>query len=117
MARKHFYKNEIVNICYKNHLSVDKIFYKLKKLYPKVGLSTVYRNVEELIIDNKLKQVKLKSKKKIYEANIGSHTHLIDVKTWKIQDIYFVNIDLDALPKWFEINSIELNVYWNYRDI
>jgi Fe2+ or Zn2+ uptake regulation protein len=44
----HAYLLDIKDICKDKHLTVDEIFEKLKKKYPKVGRSTVYRNVEEM---------------------------------------------------------------------
>jgi Fe2+ or Zn2+ uptake regulation protein len=46
--KTHAYLLDIKEICRDNHLTVDDVFEKLKKVYPKVGRSTVYRNVEEM---------------------------------------------------------------------
>jgi Fe2+ or Zn2+ uptake regulation protein len=46
--KTHAYLLNIKEICRNNHLTVDDIFEKLKKSHPKVGRSTVYRNVEEM---------------------------------------------------------------------
>lgn len=110
----HMYKKEIINICLYNHLTVDEIFEKIKVLYPKIGRSTVYRNVEEM--SNKWELVKLNINwwKNIYEANIWKHCHFLCKKTWKIFDINVKNIEFD-IPEWWEVNNVEVNLYWNVK--
>jgi Fe2+ or Zn2+ uptake regulation protein len=46
--KRHYYHEEILKICDNKHLTAEEIFEKLKKKYHQVGISTVYRNVEEL---------------------------------------------------------------------
>ena len=80
MVKTHFYQKEIKKICTHQHLSVEEITRQLKEKFPKAGLSTVYRNVEELVVTKDLKRLTIK-KKSFFEANIGAHAHLIDKKT------------------------------------
>lgn len=46
--KTHFYHSDILEICTRNHLTVESIFEKIKVLHPQAGFSTIYRNVEEL---------------------------------------------------------------------
>ncbi|MDR0369554.1 MAG: transcriptional repressor [Candidatus Peribacteria bacterium] len=59
MVKIHLYQKEIQRICSHQHLNVGEIFTELKKKFPKVGISTVYRNVEEMKQNGILRQLKL----------------------------------------------------------
>lgn len=51
------YHEAIVATCDCKHLTVDEVFLVLKEIYPKIGYSTVYRNVEELVVLGKLRKI------------------------------------------------------------
>ncbi len=104
-----FYHDDILDICTENHLTVDEIFKNIKKTHPKVWISTVYRNIEELVQNWKLKKITNIWKKALFEKNKWFHIHLIDENTWKIidKDCEILNLNL---PKWFQAKDIEITV-------
>ena len=108
-----FYHSDILDICTENHLTADEIFSKLKKIHPKVWISTVYRNIEELVKNWKLKKIHNIGKKALFEKNKWFHIHLIDEKTWKIIDKDCKNLNLN-LPEWFQAKDIEITVKWEF---
>jgi Fe2+ or Zn2+ uptake regulation protein len=67
--KRHYYHEEILKICDNKHLTAEEIFEKLKKKYHQVGISTVYRNVEELTKQGKLKKITNIGKKAVFEKN------------------------------------------------
>ena len=81
------YKKEIKKICTHQHLIIEDIVKKLREKFPKAGLSTVYRNLDEMVSNWELVKLKVLWWKWVYETNIGQHWHLIDNKTGKITDI------------------------------
>jgi Fe2+ or Zn2+ uptake regulation protein len=46
--KTHYYTNDIIEICNGNHLTADEVFSLLKLKYSDIGISSVYRNLEEL---------------------------------------------------------------------
>jgi len=110
--KKHLYKQEIINICYKKHLTVDEIFDQISQLYPKIWKSTIYRNVEELVQTWELKKLEWASTKTIYEANIWNHAHVVCTQTWKILDIKIEDLNIQNLPTDFEVKNIDIKIYW-----
>ncbi len=84
--KKHFYLEDILNICKHNHLTVDQIYDALKMKYPSIGRATVYRNVDLLAKQWKLRKIEV-DKISYYETVVEQHFHVIDKKSWKIIDL------------------------------
>ena len=113
--KTHFYTEDIVNLCHEKHLTVDEIFEHISKLYPNAWKSSIYRNVEELCDEWKLKKVTWKSKKTYFEKTKKDHIHLIDSETWKIIDLDIENFPNFNLPKWFEIQDFDIKIFWKFN--
>ncbi len=114
MVKIHMYKKEIKKICTHQHLVIEDIVKRLREKFPKAGISTVYRNLDEMVKDGELIKLKVLWSKWVYEANIWQHAHLIDNKTGKIVDVDMKDLDLSFLPKNFETKDVELNIYWEF---
>lgn len=112
--KTHYYTDEILDICYLNHLTVEEIYTQIIKKFPDAWKSSIYRNVEELAKRGELKKILWIWKKAYFEKNIWKHIHLIDIKTWKIEDIEeWINIS--SLPKWFKVSDIDVKVFWEFK--
>jgi len=111
--KTHFYTDEIIKICNCKHLSVEDIYERILKKFPDAGKSSIYRNVEELVITNDLKKIIWVWKKAYFEKNIWNHIHLIDNKTGKIKDLD-ENIKVTNLPKNFKISDIDIKIFWEF---
>jgi len=108
-----YYQDDIIKICDNNHLSVDEIFVRLKKIYPNVGRSTIYRNVENMVKDGKLRKITSLWDKALFEKNKWFHIHLFDEKTKKLIDLEEeINI---KLPENFEISDMEIIIKWTFN--
>ncbi len=109
------YKKEIKKICTHQHLVIEDIVKRLREKFPKAGLSTVYRNLDEMVNDWELIKLKVLGSKWVYEANIWQHAHLIDNKSGKIIDVDISKFDSSFIPKDFCAKNIELNIYWEFN--
>ena len=105
--KKPFYQENIVNICDNKHLTVDEIFYLLKKNYPSVWRATVYRNVEELVKTWYLNKISSAGSKALFEKNKWFHAHILDEKTWKIMDI---ELDIENISKYLPDDFVLKNI-------
>ncbi len=112
--KTHYYIDDIVDICTDKHLTVDQIFSILQEKYPEIWRSSVYRNVEQLSEKWKLNKVIWIGKKAYFEANIWNHIHLIDENTWEIIDMPIDRLNLENLPKNFNINSTDIKIFWTF---
>lgn len=113
--KTHAYLLAIKDICKWHHLTVDEIFEKLKLVYPKVGRSTVYRNVEEMKELWVLTKIIWVRDKALYELTKDNHIHLIDTENWHIRDLNIENINIPWLPYNFVIDYMNVDVYWKFR--
>ena len=108
------YKKEIKKICTHQHLIIEDIVKKLREKFPKAGLSTVYRNLDEMVSNWELVKLKVLWWKWVYETNIGQHWHLIDNKTGKITDIDISKLNKSFIPENFIADNVEINIYWEF---
>lgn len=119
---KHRYQKEIILLCKESHKTADQIYQNLKKLYPKIGIGTVYRNLNELATSGVLQKIPGVNNKVIYEYSQDNknniHGHLICETTWKIINIDVSKIkSLDlGLPENFELHKVEVIFYGKYKD-
>lgn len=112
--KKHYYNEEIIRICKNNHLTIDEIFLKIKDIFPDAGKSSIYRNVEKLVLNWDLKKVEWIWKKAYFEKNKQEHIHLIDEKTWKIIDLDLKDVNLKNIPNNFKVWSMDIKIFGEF---
>lgn len=112
--KKHYYTDEILDICNKKHLTADEVYSELKRKYASVWISSVYRNLEDLAKKWKLRKILWVGKKAYFEKNIGYHIHLIDTKTEKIYDIDIKDLSCIGIPYDFDADDIDIRVFWTF---
>ena len=111
IMNKHRYIKEILHLLEGKHLSSDEIFKKLKKTYPLLWIWTVYRNLSELIDDQKIIKTTWVLDTPIYELYKEPHGHIICKKARHVYDICIENLDFSKidLPDNFEVEEINLS--------
>ncbi|MDD4151739.1 MAG: transcriptional repressor [Candidatus Gracilibacteria bacterium] len=112
--KTHAYLSVIKEVCCDNHCNVDQIYEKIKETCPKVGRSTVYRNVEEMSKEGILTKLSGIGDKSIYELTKGNHIHLIDTETGMIKDLDIDNITIPGLPKNFKIEFSDIKLFGKF---
>lgn len=70
------------------HATLEEIEKFTKIKFPTLSLSTIYRNLNEMLKKEILSEVKLTNKKEYYEITKENHTHLVCSKCGKIEDFY-----------------------------
>ena len=113
--KTHYYTQDIIDACDKNHLTVDEIFELVSKKFPNAWKSSIYRNVEELAERWDLKKVVWASKKAYFEKNIWAHIHLIDKETGKIMDLDVNSIPNINLPEGFEASEYDIKIFGKFN--
>lgn len=81
-----------------SHPDANWIFKKVSKKIPNISLGTVYRNLNILCEEDVVKELSFQQAVTRYEANIGSHHHIICTNCLKIEDIKDVG-DCDVNTK------------------
>ena len=72
------------------HLSISKMYALVKEKFPSISLATIYKNVNTMIDNGFLKEVKIIGDDSRYELNYGEHSHVICRECGMV-----VDIDLD----------------------
>ena len=82
------YEKEIYGIITRSteHLTVEQIYMELKKVYPKVVMSTVYNNVNKLWDARKIHKIYVENMPDRYDR-IVKHDHLVCQRCGKLADI------------------------------
>lgn len=111
--KTHYYTQDIIDICDCKHLTVEEIFSNISNKYPKVGKSSIYRNVEELVKTWDLNKIVWIWKKAYFEKNNWNHIHLIDKNTWEIFDLDNCVI-IPNLPNNFKLKDIDIKLFWEF---
>jgi Fur family peroxide stress response transcriptional regulator len=96
------------------HLSIKEIFERIKPNFPSISLATIYKNINFLLDQSLLKEVKLSNLDAKYEIAKAPHAHLVCKKCGKVEDI---EVDISDVMKnveqksdfVLESNSLELS--------
>ncbi|PID83845.1 hypothetical protein CSB09_04055 [Candidatus Gracilibacteria bacterium] len=108
--RKHQYLETICKVCDCNHRTAEDIFLEVQKTHPKVGKATIYRNLESLAEEGKLRRVPGLGGKTYYECNIAPHAHLINDAGEYCTDFPIENIKIKNIPEGFEVTEICVHI-------
>ena len=68
------------------HATLEDIEKQTKIKFPTLSLSTIYRNINEMLKKEILSEVKLSNKKEYYEITKDNHAHLVCSSCGKIED-------------------------------
>ncbi|MCH9812377.1 MAG: transcriptional repressor [Epsilonproteobacteria bacterium] len=69
------------------HISVREIFDKIKANFPSLSLATVYKNINAMLENNFIKELKIVGQDAKYELIKEAHSHMICQKCGKVEDI------------------------------
>ncbi len=81
------------------HATLEDIQKIISKKFPTLSLSTIYRNLNDMINQEIVSEVKLANKKDYFEIKKDKHVHLVCQKCGKIEDF---GIKTDDLSKKIE---------------
>jgi len=88
---------EIINAIYEyGHISIDKLYEEVKNKFSSISLATIYKNINAMIENLLLEEVKLPNEKSVYEIIKDKHSHLLCTKCNNIVD---VDIALNTISK------------------
>ena len=76
------------------HPTAEELYSKIKTKLPKIGLCTVYRNLEAFC--NQGTVIKIKGTPVRYDANLKEHNHIKCIRCGRVDDI-FTKITLNSL--------------------
>ncbi|TLD42290.1 MAG: Peroxide stress regulator PerR, FUR family [Candidatus Jettenia ecosi] len=71
-----------------SHPSAEEVFKRVKKIYPAVSFTTIYKTLETLRDLGEVKELIIDEDRKHYDPNTNSHHHFICSTCKKILDIF-----------------------------
>ena len=76
----------------KSHPTADEIYYMVRKRLPRIGLGTVYRNLDLLAKLGIIRKLEVDGKQKRFDGDITPHYHIRCIKCNRVDDI-FIKMD------------------------
>ncbi len=74
------------------HLSIEQLYEVLKQKFNSLSLATIYKNINIMMENAFVSEVKLPEQKSVYELTKASHAHLQCKKCHNVWDIH-LNLD------------------------
>lgn len=73
------------------HMTIENLYLVLLKKFHSISLATIYKNVNLMIENSFIQEVKIPHQKSVYELAKETHAHLVCTQCNAIEDI---NVDL-----------------------
>ncbi len=77
----------------KDHPTADTVYQHVRKTYPKISLSTVYRNLNLLTETNEIFKLTCGDGSDHFDANIEPHYHVVCTKCQNVYDLDIETLD------------------------
>ena len=96
----------------RDHLTVEQIFQKLRKIHPQVVLATVYNNLNRLLEEELIRKVSMEGMPDRYDR-MKKHDHLVCRHCGKLSDITLEDLT-SSLKKQLgdDVISYDLKVFY-----
>jgi Fe2+ or Zn2+ uptake regulation protein len=97
------------------HPFADEIYRRVRQKLPRISLATVYRNLQRLVEDGKIRTVLLGERIARFDPEISDHDHFVCEICGRIIDLFLERdrqVDLSPLAQaGFIVTSLNLTVY------
>jgi Fur family peroxide stress response transcriptional regulator len=80
---------EIANtLALRGHANTEELYTILLQKFHSISLATIYKNINLMIENTFIQEVKIPNAKPVYELTKESHSHLVCKRCGKVEDIY-----------------------------
>jgi len=101
---------DIINTSY-NHMTADDVYIKMKQIYPKIVLASIYNNLNSLVDEDLIKRIVIEGEDNRYDKMM-KHDHLVCKKCGKLIDINFNDYTKELIKQsGIDILGYDLKVY------
>ncbi len=98
-----------------SHPSAEDVYKRVKKIYPTVSFTTIYKTLETLKELGEIKELTIDENRKHYDPNTNTHHHVICSACKKILDIFedfSLHVKLpDFVNKEYMVNGFQISFY------
>jgi len=77
----------IESIDHYGHINIDKLYEEVKNKFSSISLATIYKNINSMISNTLLLEVKIPNEKSVYEIVKEQHSHLVCKNCGEVIDI------------------------------
>jgi len=102
----------IANTLYsRGHVNIEDLYETMLKKFSSISLATIYKNINIMIENAFIQEVKIPNAKSVYELTKEAHSHLVCDNCGQVEDI---TLDLNAVSELashstdFKINKADL---------
>jgi len=86
---------EITNALYLHgHMSIETLYELMLKKFSSISLATIYKNINLMLENSFIQEVKLPNEKSVYELSKDSHSHIMCIDCGEVIDI---DLDLSSI--------------------
>ena len=78
----------------KGHVNIESLYEIMIKKFNSISLATIYKNINLMVENSFIKEVKIPHAKSVYELTKSSHSHMVCQKCGDVEDI---TIDLQNI--------------------
>jgi Fur family peroxide stress response transcriptional regulator len=79
---------EIANTLYQyGHITIEELYRVMLAKFNSISLATIYKNVNLMIENRFIQEVKIPNTKSVYELTKESHSHIVCQKCGNVEDI------------------------------
>lgn len=71
-----------------SHPSADEIYQRVRKTLPRTSLGTVYRNLQRLVAEGKIRMFLLGERVTRYDPMVAEHDHFICQRCGRVEDVW-----------------------------
>jgi Fur family peroxide stress response transcriptional regulator len=103
---------EIANTLHKRgHVNIEDLYEIMLQKFNSISLATIYKNINIMIENAFIQEVKIPNQKSVYELTKAIHSHLVCSKCGIVEDI---TVDLSEISEFaadktnFKINKADL---------
>jgi len=78
------------------HIDVDSLYGKIREVFPSLSLATIYKNINALMDEGLLREVKIDGMKNLYELVTKDHIHFVCSKCGEVSDIGIDELEVSS---------------------
>jgi|FLOH01.1.fsa_nt_gi Fur family transcriptional regulator, peroxide stress response regulator len=98
----------IADVLYANgHISIESLYEVMIKRFSSISLATIYKNINLMLENSFIQEVKIPNSKSVYELTKSSHSHLVCEVCDHVSDI---DIDLkNIIENTSKLNNFQID--------
>ena len=78
------------------HINIDALYLLMLKNFHSISLATIYKNINLMLENSFIQEIKIPQDKSVYELIKATHHHLVCSTCKSIEDIFIDTKDIDS---------------------